>query len=135
MPRPRTPLSQAEATGAVDKNPQRYRDRKAAPKYGGELGPAPMHFTPEQVELWQAIVDRIPAGVLVAADCYIVELTVVLLGRFRDPQYHMRSAEVAELRRCLGSMGLTPADRTRVTGSDADDESDDPIGLLFGALN
>lgn len=135
MPRPRTPLEQAEATGAVDHNRKRFADRQKAPKYGGELGPAPDYFTPEQIMLWEALVERIPKSVLVAADTYIVELTVVQLYLFR--QYARNgnlptASAMAELRKCMASLGMTPADRTRVSGSDDEPADRDPIDLLLG---
>jgi hypothetical protein len=133
MARNRTPLAQAEATGAVDHNRKRFAGRKE-PSGLGRLGDPPAHYTLEQIQLWNAIVARVPAGVLTSADCFIVELTVSLLGKLRaadmqrfatadddvgrEPVEEIKPPERAELRRCLASMGLTPADRTRVNGAE-----------------
>ena len=146
MPRQRDPLSKAQAKGAVDKNPGRYVERNKSPKYGGEIGPAPFHFTADQVQLWEALVNTIPAGVLAAADRYIVEIAVVLMVKFRDsvrpydpdselpPPRPMTATELGHLRAALGSLGMTPADRTRVNGPDGAEETD-PLGPLLSVLN
>ncbi len=130
MPRPRTPIAKALASGAVDKNPKRFANRLNEPSPRADLGPAPMYFTPEQIELWQALVDRVPAGVLTAADCYIVELAVLLLEKLRRGD--IKPVEIGHLRASLGSMGLTPADRGKVNGAHEPSPQEDPLAVILG---
>lgn len=130
MPRPRTPLREAEATGAIAKNPSRYRGRKSAPKPEGPLGDPPNHFDDVQRDLWHELVGTVPLGVLTSADRILVELTTTLLVKLRDGT--IKPVEIGHLRASLGSMGLTPADRTRVKAADGDDQNADPLAVLLG---
>ncbi|GAA3758132.1 hypothetical protein [Terriglobus aquaticus] len=122
MPRPQTPISIGEATGAKEHNPGRYEGRKNAPKPDPELGPAPNYFDDVDRDFWNEVAGTTAPGVLTKADRILVEVTARLLRKFRDknPQTGgLKPVELGHLRACLGSMGLAPADRGRVTGSDA----------------
>ena len=129
--RQRTPLAQAEATGAADKNKKRFADR-VEPKPRGSLGPPPVTLDTRQKTLWAQLVSVVPEGVLTAADTYIVELTVRLLARMSSLDDPLKPVEIGHLRGCLGSLGLTPADRTRVNGSNEPEEEEDQLATLFG---
>jgi hypothetical protein len=60
MPRPRTPLIKAQATGRTVRNPKRFEGRKE-PKANGPLGEAPAWFkTPGQIEAWNTFGDELP---------------------------------------------------------------------------
>ena len=67
---------------------------------------------------------------LTAADRFLVETAVMLLAKLRDGS--IKPVEIGHLRACLGSMGCTPADRTRVTGSDEPPSQEDPLAIIFG---
>ena len=132
MPRQRTPLSQARTNGAADHNPARFADR-VEPVSRGPLGDPPPSFDDNLRDLWHQLESRVPEGVLTAGDCYIFELTVRLLARmgsFEDP---LKPVEIGHLRGCLGSLGLTPADRTRVNGSHEPQKEEDPLALILSA--
>ena len=131
MPRPRTPLASAQASGAADHNPKRFADR-VEPVARGPLGPLPNYFNDLQRDQWNELIARMPEGVLVSGDEYIVELTVLLLMRMRSFEDPLKPVEIGHLRACLGSLGLTPADRTRVNGSHESKKEDDPLAALFG---
>ena len=127
MPRPQTPYAIAEATGATEHNPGRYRDRKSAPQPEGELGDPPNYFDDAGRELWHEVAGMTAPGVLTKADRILVEVTATLLRKFRDPNPEtggLKPVELGHLRSCLGSMGLTPADRGRVNGSNVPKEED-----------
>lgn len=140
MPRTRTPLAEAEATGALEHNKKRYADRKAAPVPAGPIGEPPNHFDDVDRDLWREVVAMPADGVLTSADRLLVEITVHLLRRFRginrddDKQIApLTGVEIGHLRACLGSMGCTPADRTRVKAGDGKEEKQDPLAVLLGA--
>lgn len=129
MPRPRKTLADAKRDGSYDHNPGRFLGR--AEPVTKPLGPAPMHFTPEQIEIWEELVAVVPAGVLAAGDTYLVELAVVLIGELRSG--YLSAPRMGHLRCTLGSMGLTPADRTRVNGSnEPPKKEEDKLGRLLG---
>ena len=121
MPKPRKPTSQlSELT--LKRNTGRYADRANEPKPTNILGPPPKHLAPTQKKLWKELVKRIPDGVLYDCDTYIVELTVRLIEKMRTGT--LMTSEVSQYRGCLASLGLTPADRSRVSVSEpqTDDE-------------
>ena len=140
MPRPRTPLPIAEATGATEHNKKRYAGRKAAPVPEGPIGDPPSHFDDVDRDLWAEVIGMPAPGVLTSADRLLAEITVHLLRRFRRIDYDdgppiapLTGVELGHLRACIGSMGCTPADRTRVTAGDDGQEKTDPLAVLLGA--
>lgn len=139
MPRPQTPIDIAEATGALEHNKKRFKARKEAPQPQGELGESPNHFGDIDRDLWTEVAGMTAPGVLTSADRILVEITVGLLRRLRGIKRHggewvepLKPVELGHLRACLGSMGLTPADRGRVTGSNAK-KQDDPLDIVLGS--
>jgi hypothetical protein len=66
--------------------------------------------------VWDEIVDLLPAEVLQSTDRMAVELTSRLIARFRDLEDDkVTMAQVAQIRTALASLGMTPADRSRVS--------------------
>ena len=117
MPRPRTPAAVAEMTGALVKNPQR---RRSSPK-AAAIGKPPKRLTPIEADAWNEIVDEMPW--LAKSDRKILEVAAKLTARMMtDPEMGVNA--LAQLRMCLSSMGGTPADRTKVSAPD--EEDDDP---------
>lgn len=147
MPRPRTPLPIAEATGAIEKNKKRFEGRDKVPLPQGPIGEPPNYFDDVDRDLWREVVELPAPGILTSADRLLVEITVKLLRRLRLIEYAepeegrqrqqitpLTGVEMGHLRACLGSMGCTPADRTRVhAGDDGKEKSQDPLAVLFGA--
>lgn len=131
MPRPRTPLSIAEDTGALDHNPKRFADRVNVPQPEGPIGDPPEFFDDYQKAIWKEVVALPAKGVLTSADRLLVETTVYLVAMQRIGD--IKPVDRGHLRACLGSMGLTPADRTRVHGTDDKPKSEDPLSILFGS--
>lgn len=97
----------------------------------GDLGSPPLYFNVIQAELWKDLVAVVPDGVLTAGDTYIVELTVLLIEKLRTGE--IKPVEIGHLRASLASMGLTPADRTRVNGTGNEPKERDPLDILLGA--
>lgn len=113
MPKPRTPSAALEARGSFDKDPARRREDFQA----GEFDPTPPeYFKPHQVAVWHEIVGVLPATVLQATDRMAVELAARLIAQFRQqPDTEVTSAQVAQIRTALAVLGMTPADRSRVS--------------------
>jgi len=115
MPKPRTPSTVLEARGAFDKDQGRRREDFAA----GVFDPAPpKYFTARQKAVWTEIVTALPASVLQATDRIAVELAARLVANFRaQPDADVTSAQVAQIRTALAVLGMTPADRSRVSAA------------------
>ncbi len=130
MPRHRTPLPMAEASGAIEHNPKRFADRLNAPTVDDPIGEPPNHFDDISRDLWREIVAMPAPGVLTSQDRVLVEVAVRLLRKLRRGQREdgaITGVEVGHLRACLGSMGCTPADRSKVTPSDEPQEKEDEL--------
>jgi phage terminase small subunit len=113
MPKPRTPSAVLEARGAFAKDPARRREDFQAGEFERE---APAYFNEGQRQVWDEIVDLLPAEVLQSTDRMAVELTSRLIARFRDLEDDkVTMAQVAQIRTALASLGMTPADRSRVS--------------------
>ena len=74
---------------------------------------APGYFSDSERQAWQDIVQTVPDGVLLQSDCILLELTARLLAQFRI-DFLMPGNRISLLAGCLGRMGLTPADRSKV---------------------
>lgn len=95
------------------RNSGRYKSRESEPKPVALLGSAPEHLDKVQKGIWRELVGRVAPGVLFACDAYVVELTVRLTEKMRAGQ--LTSSETGQYRGCLASLGITPADRSRVS--------------------
>lgn len=115
MARNRTPTNVLEMRGAYKKNPQRKRVDE--PEVVAGIGDAPDYFSPEQADAWNVIVKQCHVGVLCHADGIAVEIAAVLLAQFRADPVEMAGAKLARLDSLLARFGMTPADRSKVTGA------------------
>lgn len=122
MPAPRKAVSVAEASGAFVKNPQRTRkEPKAAP-----VGKPPKRLTEIEREAWEELVDELPW--LARSDRKVLEVAAKLTARMMTgPEMGVNA--LAQLRLCLSSMGATPADRSKVSARD--EEDDDPAAAYL----
>lgn len=112
--RKRTPTNILQLRGSFRKNPARGRARRdePVPRYG--IGPAPAALTEAQRAAWDEIVDICAPGVLTCSDRLVMEMAAVLLTRFRtDTEFPITG--IGRLQSILSSIGLTPADRSRIT--------------------
>jgi hypothetical protein len=114
MPRPRKPTQLHVIQGTLNRT--RHKDRKGEPVGGAPIGPAPADWPLPTVEVWNEIVRAIPEGVATAADRLIIELTTRLTIKMRS-KGECAPVLASQLRCCLGSLGMTPADRSRVASS------------------
>jgi len=130
MGRPRKPTPVLELTGAFKKDPQRRRD--AEPVCEGPLGDPPLTWDNDEElrSIWKEIVSITPAGVLTRADRLIVEMICITMKRVRSG--HALLGEMRLLMTGLGKLGLTPADRSKV--SIAKEEDEDEFAKLAAEL-
>lgn len=113
MPKPRTPSAVLEARGAFAHNPDRAREDFDSGAFDRK---APAYFNESQIDVWDEIVRLLPASVLQATDRLAVELTSRLIARFRSIEDgDVNMAQVAQIRTALATLGMTPADRSRVS--------------------
>ena len=131
--RPRKPTAIHELNGTIEQRPQRYATRKNEPRPEGVLGKPPECFDAAHVELWNEIQAEVPALVLTSADRTLVEIVCRLKFKLRTGKIH--GGELSVLASCLTRMGLTPADRSRISiPKQEEDPNVDPLDALEGKL-
>lgn len=126
MPASRKPTIVHELSGAFRKNPDRGRARSNEPVPKAGIGPAPGHMADDERACWDEIVGIAPNGVLYDSDRLGVEITAKLLAKYRRDEH--LPAELTALRASLSSLGLWPADRSKIVAPDS--ASKNPFGRL-----
>lgn len=127
------PTAILEAKGAFRRNPSRGRARANEPRPTDPLGPPPQEWldmaarnppSERHVKLlraWEEIVAQAAFGVLTSADRDCVEAACYLKYKIReagrDGYRKATAGDFAQLKTYLRSMGLTPEDRSRVSGT------------------
>jgi len=112
MARPRTPTNVLELRGSFAKDPQRRREDAET---AGEIGDPPADFSDGERTAWSEIVQNAPLRVLTIADRQIVEITSRLMAESRENWLDFTAAKIGRLEAMLGKLGMTPADRSRVS--------------------
>lgn len=119
MARPRKPTKILEISGSFKGRPERKKQREGEPQPTDDVGRPPKHLTTQQRRVWREIVKKTPPGVITTMDACSLEIVVVLLDRFRQANSgnteRLQGAELSALMRGLAGMGMTPADRSKVT--------------------
>ena len=119
MARPRKPTKILELKGSFRGRPGREKQREGEPKPAADVGRPPRHLTTEQKKVWREITSKTPEGVITAMDRCSLEIVCVLLDRFRQANAgiaeRLQAAELSALMRGLSSLGMTPADRSKVS--------------------
>ncbi|RUW49795.1 hypothetical protein EOA32_21425 [Mesorhizobium sp. M1A.F.Ca.ET.072.01.1.1] len=125
MARPRTPRAKAAVEASDNKNPQRFKGRKE-PKANGALGAPPKWIadtdTIKAKSAWQLFHKELPW--LNESHRMLVGIAANIQGRIMAGQEGGVQA-MNLLRQMLGQMGATPADATKITVADDDEETDD----------
>jgi hypothetical protein len=124
MARPRTPLAKAKATGQILQNPQRFKGRNE-PESNGPLGPPPAWLKKAAAEAWEAFDDELPW--LNRSHRCLVGIASIARAELASSCADTRMLNL--LRQCLGQMGATPADASKVTLPDEEDA--DPSDKYF----
>jgi len=114
MAAPRKSSKVLELTGAYAKNPQRRND--AEPEGNGSFPKdAPELLNDIEKQYWHELVAMVPAGVLTGSDVLAIELLTKLVFEFRTSYTEMPSARLSRMSAEMGRLGLTPADRTKLS--------------------
>ena len=124
---PRKPTAQLALSGSLNKHPERLAARANEPKPDPKFGNAPTHLTKAQKKVWKEVVDQIPDGVATKADRLVVEVVVRMTEKMREGT--ATSANYTTLMRGLSQLGMTPADRSKisVTPQESDATESDPF--------
>lgn len=124
MAKPRIPRAKAALEARDRKNPQRFKNRKE-PKSIGELGDPPSWLVDtdsnKSKSAWLLFKREIPW--LTESHRMLVGLAANIQGRVMANQ-DVGVQALNLLRQCLGSMGATPSDASKVTLPEDDDEDD-----------
>ena len=113
-------------TGSDKAHPERVNHNE--PKPVEKVGNAPRHLTDVQKSIWREIIEQVPMGVITKMDRMALELVCVLMDRFRKAAEpltvdmlngdlavpKMQGNELSTLMKGLQTLGMTPADRSRV---------------------
>jgi hypothetical protein len=119
--RPRIPRAKA-AVEARDKiNAGRFKNRKE-PRSPGELGDPPEWMGGEQRAAWRIFQREIPW--LTESHRGLVEIATIIRARLASGE-EVGVQALNLLRQCLGQMGATPSDASKVTLPEDDEEDDD----------
>lgn len=131
MPAKRISTQVLELRGAFKKNPARALARLGEPLPNGELGDPPPHLSEAERACWNELVDIAPDGVLCRADRLIVEHGARILAALRADDVVANRALLSRFEAVLARLGLTPADRNRVSVKPPEvDDADDPWARL-----
>lgn len=124
MPRARKPTNVLALSGAFKHNPKRGEARKDEPKPTEGIGEPPEHLDQAAAECWREIVGLAHAGTLSSSDRLILEHGSNLLAQLRASNWLAHPTVLLRFEAFLTKLGLTPADRSRVSvkkpGSNAD---------------
>lgn len=130
MPRARTPLAKAKATGQDSgTNKKRFEERKE-PTIESPLGDPPKYMKKAgEIEAWHMLSAELPW--LNNSHRAIVAIACDILGRkIAGEDVGVQALNL--LRQCLGQLGATPSDASKVKMPDGDDkDSQDPSKKYF----
>jgi len=115
MARPRKPSNVLELNGAFKRNPDRGRARADEPAPTDAIGDPPDWLSPEVNACWREIVALAHPGTLSQADRLIIEHGAQLLATLRGEQWQVHPTLMVRWESFLGKLGLTPADRSKVS--------------------
>ena len=117
MARPRKPTSILELNGAFKINPNRARPNE--PRDVRALGDAPGRLPANVVPFWHELTAMVIGGVLTFRDRWAVELAARLMEKAvretPEPEEKITSSELSTLRSLLAALGMTPADRSKLS--------------------
>lgn len=115
--RPPKPMVIHEISGAMAKNPGRFRDRGEEPETKGPIGDPPAEFLspygdgPKLLAKWNKLLDEAPMGLLTASDAeYLAAVCRMGVEAGRTGSKGFRQA-LKEYGAMLKGLGMTPEGR------------------------
>lgn len=127
MGRPPTPTHILELNGAFKNHPERKTARANEPKPTEKIGRPPSHLTLDQKLAWKELEAMVVPGLLTKTDRLVLEMIARLLVKLRDGT--IKTQEVSILTTLIGKLGMSPADRAKVSVV-ANSKTDDPFDFL-----
>lgn len=125
MARPRTPSNVLALKGSFAKNPDRGRARENEPVVTPGIGEPPPDMPPEVVACWVELVMLCADGVLSAVDRPFMEYAARVYWMIKQPGPVDLKAGV-RFEAIIGKLGMSPADRSKVSVSKPPDAIEDP---------
>ena len=122
MARPRLPKARALVEGRHIVHPERHKRRNEPT--AGELGDAPEWMSALQAEAWDDFAAEAPW--LNYSHRALVEIASTMRARFASGEECGVQA-LGLLRLCLGQMGMTPVDASKISWSPDEKDPDDDI--------
>lgn len=120
MPNPRTPAAKAKVTGAAAKNPQRHADR--VEPQGSPLGDAPAFLDEFGRSSWEGFKRELPW--LMESDRAVMEVCAQVRGLLLAGE-DVGVTKLSMYQSMLSKLGATPADRTRISAPEQQQEEDE----------
>lgn len=111
MTRNRKPVEIHELNGSYNKNPQRRLP--PPPKSNQPAGDPPEHLDQIEAVIWHEALRLVPHGVITEADRYMLALFCQLEKKARKGS--LTAIERGQMISLLARMGMTPADRSRIS--------------------
>ena len=105
------PTAILDAKGAFLTHPERRRPNE--PYETRPLGSPPKYLSDEAKKLWKEIAHNLPPGVGKVSDRHAFEMLVRLMAKERADC--INNNERGQLIKLLGSFGMTPADRSKIS--------------------
>ena len=105
------PTAILDAKGAFLTHPERRRPNE--PYETRPLGSPPKYLSDEAKKLWKEIAHNLPPGVGKVSDRFAFEMLVRLMAKERANASN--NNERGQLIKLLGSFGMTPADRSKIS--------------------
>jgi hypothetical protein len=127
MPRRRTPLAKAKATGQDKNHASRFKDRRE-PQSKGPLGTPPKWMKKQtQLDAWMMFADELPW--LNHSHRALVAIASDIRGQLiAGDEVSVNGLNL--LRLCLGQMGATPVDSSKITLPEEENQ-EDPADKYF----
>lgn len=120
MARPRTPKAKADITGQAEKRKKKFEER-AEPVVSEDIGEPFDWLKPHAKRAWRDLADEIPW--LNKSHRTLLGIAATIRGRMMgDSNEEVGVQAMNLLRQALNSMGATPADASKITVSDGDEE-------------
>jgi len=121
-------LAKAKATGQDIVHSTRFKTRRE-PKVDAPLGPPPKWMKDKNaIKAWETLVNEVPW--LNGSHRALIEITAMLRGQLMAGD-KLSVASYNLLRICIGMLGASPVDSSRVSLPPDDDKPEDPSAKYF----